>query len=193
LYRERHAGFLNLDVAIAASAGPLTTAFGAEYRFEYGAGCTGASAWIAVLFRSFNWFNCRLYFWGITLYDPNAPQWAGEDYPMTDDERRLESLKFLRESGVWMVGVQTLILGFLVTLLGADQLALGSPLIKGAAAAFGISIVCAGIVLGLIPWVVARQSPMSLVKIGWMSGVQYVAFVVGIVLLAAAILLKQVG
>lgn len=45
---------------------------------------------------------------------------------MTDDEKVLESLKLLRGSSSWMVGVQTVILGFLITLLRTDQLKLGS-------------------------------------------------------------------
>lgn len=60
-----------------------------------------------------------------------------------------------------MVGVQIAILGFLITLLNAGQLRLGSDLIKGAVTAFGVSIVCAGIVLGAIPWVLVREPPVD--------------------------------
>lgn len=126
---------------------------------------------------------------------------------MTDDERSLESLKLLRESSAWMVGVQTAIFGFLITLLNSGQLKLGSLLIKGAVTAFGLSIVCAGIVLGAVPWVLTRQPiPSSIrcapianwpllnkVSIGWLSGLQYLAFVVGIVSLASAVIWKQIG
>jgi hypothetical protein len=126
---------------------------------------------------------------------------------MTDDERTLESLKLLRESSAWMVGVQTAIFGFLITLLNAGQLELGSVLIKGAVTAFGLSIVCAGVVLGAIPWVLNRKPlPASThnapiadwplinhIPIGWASGLQYLAFVVGLVCLASAVIWKQIG
>ena len=126
---------------------------------------------------------------------------------MTDDERTLESLKLLRESSAWMVGVQTAIFGFLITLLNAGQLKLGSILIKGAVTAFGASIVCAGVVLGSIPWVLSsnplpapvRNAPVANwpvikgISIGWVSTLQYLAFVVGLVCLAAAMLGKQLG
>lgn len=126
---------------------------------------------------------------------------------MTDDERALESLKLLRESSAWMVGVQTAIFGFLITLLNADKLRLGSYVIKGALTSFLLSIVFAGIVLGALPWVLnrtpvppsVRGAPiapwpvLNKVSIGWVSGLQYLAFVVGIVCLAAAVLLRQIG
>ena len=126
---------------------------------------------------------------------------------MTDDQRTLESLKLLRESSAWMVGVQTAIFGFLITLLNSNQLKLGSFLIKGAVTAFGLSIVCAGVVLGAIPWVLNREplpttvrnAPIAnwpLIKhisIGWASGLQYLAFVVGLVCLALAVIGKQIG
>ena len=126
---------------------------------------------------------------------------------MTDDERTLESLKLLRESSAWMVGVQTAMFGFLITLLNADQLKLGSFLIKGAVTAFGLSIVCAGVVLGAIPWALNREPLLASIQnapianwplvnrisIGWASGLQYLAFVAGLVLLASAVIWKQVG
>ena len=126
---------------------------------------------------------------------------------MTDDERTLESLKLLRESSAWMVGVQTAIFGFLITLLNAGQLTLGSFLIKGSVTAFGLSIVCAGVVLGAVPWVLSRKimpSPIqrapiadwpiiNKISIGLVSGIQYIAFVAGLVSLASAVIWKQVG
>jgi len=126
---------------------------------------------------------------------------------MTDDERTLESLKLLRESSAWMVGVQTAIFGFLITLLNAGQLKLSSFLIKGAVTAFGLSIVCAGVVLGAIPWALNRKPVVTSIRsapianwpvinrisIGWASGIQYSAFVVGLVCLASAVISKQVG
>lgn len=126
---------------------------------------------------------------------------------MTDDERILESLKLLRESSAWMVGVQTAIFGLLITLLNADKLSLGSFLIKGAVTAFGLSIVCAGVVLGAIPWTLSRKPVLTSVRdapianwpiinnisIGWTSGLQYLAFVVGLVFLAAAVIMKRIG
>ena len=126
---------------------------------------------------------------------------------MTDDERRLESLKLLRESSAWMVGVQTAIFGFLITLLTADQLKLGSHLIKGAVTAFGISIVCAGAVLGAIPWALSREPVPSSIRsaplanwplikripLGWISGLQYLAFVTGIVCISSAVVFRQIG
>jgi hypothetical protein len=126
---------------------------------------------------------------------------------MTDDERTLESLKLLRESSSWMVGVQTAIFGFLITLLSSGQLKLGSFLIKGAVTSFGLSIICAGVILGAIPWVLNRK-PIVLsiraapianwpiinkISIGWISGLQYIAFVVGLICIASAVILKQVG
>ncbi len=126
---------------------------------------------------------------------------------MTDDERTLEALKVLRESSAWMVGVQTAIFGFLITLLNAGQLKLGSFFIKGSVAAFALSIVCAGVVLGAIPWVVNRKPvPASVrdaaiadwpvlkkVRMGWVSGLQYLAFVMGIICLAAAVMRGHFG
>ncbi|WP_445359096.1 hypothetical protein [Microbulbifer sp. ANSA005] len=126
---------------------------------------------------------------------------------MTEDERTLESLKLLRESSAWMVGVQTAIFGFLITLLNSGQLKLGSFLIKIAITAFGLSIVCAGIVLGAVPWVLSRKSMPSSVQqapiadwplvnkisIGWVSGFQYLAFVIGLVSLGSAVIWKQIG
>ena len=126
---------------------------------------------------------------------------------MTEDERRLESLKLLRESSAWMVGVQTAIFGFLITLLSAGQLKLSSVLIKGSVISFGFSLICAGIVLGAVPWVLVREPVVKRVRnapiaawpivrqisIGWMSGIQYVAFVLGIVCLAAAVWTGQIG
>ena len=126
---------------------------------------------------------------------------------MTDDERTLESLKLLRESSASMVGVQTAIFGFLITLLNAGQLTLGSFLIKGSVTAFGLSIVCAGVVLGAVPWVLSRKimpSPIqrapiadwpiiNKISIGLVSGIQYIAFVAGLVSLASAVIWKQVG
>jgi hypothetical protein len=126
---------------------------------------------------------------------------------MTDDERTLESLKLLRESSSWMFGVQTAIFGYLITLLQANKLMLGSFLIKGAVTAFGLSIVCAGVVLGAVPWVLNRKPvPTSFrnapianwplvkgVSIGLASGLQYSAFVVGLVCLASAVIWKQIG
>ncbi|WP_444895866.1 hypothetical protein ACJJI5_03410 [Microbulbifer sp. EKSA008] len=126
---------------------------------------------------------------------------------MTEDERTLESLKLLRESSAWMVGVQTAIFGFLITLLNSGQLKLGSFLIKVAITAFGLSIVCAGIVLGAVPWVLSRKSMPSSVQqapiadwplvnkisIGWVSGFQYLAFVIGLVSLGSAVIWKQIG
>jgi len=126
---------------------------------------------------------------------------------MTDDERTLESMKLLRESSAWMVGVQTAIFGFLITLLNAGQLKLGSFLIKGAVAAFGLSILCAGVVLGAIPWVLNRKPVLSSIRsapianwplvnkisIGLASGLQYLAFIVGLGCLTSAVILKQIG
>jgi hypothetical protein len=126
---------------------------------------------------------------------------------MTDDERTLASLKLLRESSAWMVGVQTAIFGFLITLLNADKLRLGSYLIKGALIAFLLSIVFAGVVLAAIPWVLDRKpvptsmrgAPiaalplLSRISIGWVSSLQYSAFVIGVVCLAAAVIMRQIG
>lgn len=126
---------------------------------------------------------------------------------MTDDERTLESLKLLRESSAWMVGVQTAIFGFLINLLSSGQLGLGSFLIKGAVMTFGLSIICAGVVLGAIPWILSRKPLVPVIRrasianwplinrisIGWVSGLQYLAFVLGLILLASAVILKQIG
>ena len=86
-------------------------------------------------------------------------------------------------------------------------LRLGSDLIKGAVTAFGVSIVCAGIVLGAVPWVLVREPPVTLVRnasivawpllswlsFGWTSGVQYGAFIVGIVFLVGAAWTGKIG
>lgn len=106
-----------------------------------------------------------------------------------------------------MVGVQTAISGFLIHLLGSEQLKLGSLLIKIAVSAFGLSIVCAGVELGAIPWTLNRKPVLTSIRtapianwplvnrisIGWVSGLQYLAFVVGLVCLACAVILKQIG
>jgi len=126
---------------------------------------------------------------------------------MTDDERTLASLKLLRESSAWMVGVQTAIFGFLVTLLNARNLALGSYLIKGALIAFLLSIVLAGVVLGAIPWVLKSEKPplpvskapivdwpvLNKITIGAVSSLQYGSFVAGIGLLGAALVRHKFG
>ena len=126
---------------------------------------------------------------------------------MAEDQPKLESLKLLRESTAWMVGVQTAIFGFLVTLLNAGTLELGSPLIKGSVAAFCLSIVCAGIVLGALPWLPSRdglpdkirQAPivdwpgLRVLTIGRMSLLQLLVFVAGIALLVAAVYLGHLG
>lgn len=126
---------------------------------------------------------------------------------MTDDERSLAALQLLRESSAWMVGVQTAVFGLLVTLLNAGRLSLGSYLIKGALVAFLVSIVLAGVVLGAIPWVLNRKPlPGSIrsapiaswpllnkISIGVTSSLQYAAFVLGITLLAAALVLGKFG
>lgn len=126
---------------------------------------------------------------------------------MTDDERIVESLRLLRESSAWMVGVQTAIFGFLITLLSSGELKLGSFLIKGSVTAFGLSIVCAGVVLGAVPWILGRGPGLTSIRsapianwplinrisIGWVSGLQYLAFIAGIICLASAVILKQIG
>ncbi len=126
---------------------------------------------------------------------------------MTDDDRTLEALKLLRESSAWMVGVQTAIFGFLISLLSDGNLALGSYFIKGAVIAFVFSILCAGIVLGAVPWVITRkplifpirQAPVADlpmlrgITIGMTSGLQYCSFVIGLICLSLAVMLKQVG
>ena len=92
-----------------------------------------------------------------------------------------------------MFGVQTAIFGSLIHLLSSEQLKLGSLLIKGAVSAFGLSIVCAGVALGAIPWTLNRKPVLTSIRtapiadwpfvnrisIGWVSGLQYLAFVVG--------------
>ena len=126
---------------------------------------------------------------------------------MSDDQPGLESLKLLRETTSWMVGVQTLIFGFLITLLNAGTLALDSPWIKGAVAAFCLSIVCAGIVLGTVPWLPGRDNlpkkirrapivdwpGLRIFTIGLFSLLQLGAFVAGIGLLLAAVMGGDLG
>lgn len=106
-----------------------------------------------------------------------------------------------------MVGVQTAIFGFLITLLSAGQLKLSSLFIKAAVISFGFSLICAGMVLGAVPWVLVREPVVTFVRkapiaewpilrklsIGWMSGLQYGAFVFGVVCLAAAVWTGQIG
>jgi len=126
---------------------------------------------------------------------------------MTDDDRMLESLKFLRESSGWMVGVQTAIFGFLISLLSSGQLMLGSFYIKSAVTLFGFSIILAGLVLGAVPWVLNRQTiPKSIrqapiidfpllkhISLAWVSAAQYTAFVAGVISLSMAVILHQIG
>ena len=53
---------------------------------------------------------------------------------------------------------------FLISLLSADQLKLESLLIKGVANAFGLSIVCAVVVLGDIPWALNRKPVLTSIQ-----------------------------
>lgn len=126
---------------------------------------------------------------------------------MTDDQRTLESLKLLREASAWMFTVQTAIFGILVALLKEGKVPEGNFLIKGSVTAFGISIICAGVVLAAVPWVLNRNPvPASIqsapiadlpllknISIGWTSGLQYLLFIVGLLFIASAVIAGKIG
>ena len=128
---------------------------------------------------------------------------------MTDDpDRRVAALGFLREWSAWMVGVETILLGFLVTLLGDDRLALGSAWLKTAALSFGASMLFAAWVLGGIPsicerlahrpWSIYRFPVFDLPGLRFMQlrGVaflQHAFFVLAVAALLAAVWQRQIG
>jgi hypothetical protein len=107
-----------------------------------------------------------------------------------------------------MVSVETALLGFLVSLLASDRIALGSIYLKGAAVCFGISIALAAWVLGAIPSVSQRLTNdsdsiyrmglfdipiMRHLRLGWVTFFQHVFFVLGLLGLITSVLLRQIG
>jgi hypothetical protein len=125
-----------------------------------------------------------------------------------ETEIRITALRFMKEWSVWMVGVETALLGFLVSLLSRDMLALGSYYLKGAAICFGLSIAFAAWVLGAIPSISQRLSKETgsiymlglfkipvfrHVRLGWITFLQHLFFLLGLGGLIGAVLEKQVG
>jgi hypothetical protein len=125
-----------------------------------------------------------------------------------DKDLRVEALRFLKEWSAWMVGVETAIFGFLVTLLTRDQIALGSIYIKAAAVCFGASMAFTAWSLGLIPSICERldrdtsgiysmrpfNAPtLQWMRLGWVAFMQYVFFFLGLFSIILSLLYKQIG
>jgi hypothetical protein len=123
-------------------------------------------------------------------------------------ELRLAALRFLKEWSTWMVGVETLLMGFLVSLLTGDRITLGSIYLKGAVVCFGISIMIAAWLLGAIPSLSQRLPmategiyrmplfsifPLKYIRVGWVTFLQHLFFFLGMLGIVASILLKQIG
>ena len=121
---------------------------------------------------------------------------------------RLAALGFLREWSVWMVGVQTVLLGFLVSLLSRNQIALGSYYLKGAVVCFGLSIALAACVLGALPSISQRLPGrehgiyqfavvdfplLRRFRLGGLAFLQHLFFFLGLLGLILAILMRQIG
>jgi hypothetical protein len=107
-----------------------------------------------------------------------------------------------------MVGVETALLGFLVSLLTSERIALGSVYLKGAAVCFGISIALAAWVLGAIPSVSQRLTHdagsiyrmglfaipiMRHIRLGWITFFQHFFFLLGLLGLITSVLSRQIG
>ena len=125
-----------------------------------------------------------------------------------NDTLRLEALKLLREWTVWMVAVQTGLIGFLVSLLLQGKIRLGSAYIKGAVICFGLSIACAAWVLGSIPSIAQRLNhdkrgiyalgihdlPICRhLSLGWFSFFEHFGFVLGLLALIVSVTLGEIG
>ena len=124
------------------------------------------------------------------------------------DTLRIEALKFLREWSVWMVAVQTGLIGFLVSLLLQGKIRLGSTYIKGAVICFGLSIVSAAWVLGAIPSIVQRLNLdrrgiykigifdlpiLRHLSLGWFSFFEHFGFLLGLLALIVSMTLGEIG
>jgi hypothetical protein len=125
-----------------------------------------------------------------------------------DKDLRIEALRFLKEWSAWMVGVETAILGFLVTLLSRDKLALGSIYIKAAAVCFGASMAFAAWSLGLIPSACERldrdtsrvygmrlfDTPaLHWIRLGWITFMQHLFFFLGLLSITLSLVFRQIG
>lgn len=123
-------------------------------------------------------------------------------------ELQLAGVRLLREWSTWMVGVETALLGFLVSLLSRDMVALGSPYLKGAAICFGVSMAFAACVLGALPSVAEQLGKaergiyaialfdipvVRVIRLGWLAFVQHSFFLLGLCGLIASILQRQLG
>jgi len=125
-----------------------------------------------------------------------------------ETELRHAALGFLREWSTWMVGVETVLLGFLVSLLTTDRIILGSIYLKGAAVCFGVSIMFVACLLGAIPSLSQRLrtatdgiykmplftvTPFRYVQVGWATFFQHLFFFLGMLRLVVAFVRKQIG
>ena len=82
--------------------------------------------------------------------------------PLTSTDRRLEALKLLKDWSVWMVGVETALIGFLGTLdVSKAALAWTSGDIRLILGWLGVSIVFAAWTLSAIPSLVQRKEQTS--------------------------------
>lgn len=121
---------------------------------------------------------------------------------------RLAALRFMKEWSTWLVGIEMLLLGLLVSLLTAERLALGSAFVKGAAVCFGLSIVAATSLLASVPVLTERLDgatervqAMALrrsgrprwMTVGRMAFVQHLFFLLGLLGLLGAVVAGQVG
>lgn len=124
------------------------------------------------------------------------------------DTLRLEALKLLREWSVWMVAVQTGLIGFLISLLLQSQIRLGSIYIKGAVICFGLSIIFAAWVLGAIPSIIQRLNSdergiyaigifdlplLRHLRLGWFSFFEHLGFLLGLLALIVSVTLREIG
>ena len=124
------------------------------------------------------------------------------------DTLRLEALKLLREWSVWMVAVQTGLIGFLISLLLQSKIRLGSLYIKGAVICFGLSIIFAAWVLGAIPSIMQRLNSdergiyaigifdlplLRHLRLGWFSFFEHLGFLLGLLALIVSVTLREIG
>ena len=124
------------------------------------------------------------------------------------DNLRLEALKLLREWAVWMVAVQTGLIGFLVSLLLENKIKLGSIYIKGTIVCFGLSIIFAALALSSIPSITQRLNfdkrgiyiigifdlpILRNITLGWISFFEHLGFLLGLLALIISLILGEIG
>lgn len=125
-----------------------------------------------------------------------------------ETELRLAALRSLKEWSTWLVGLETVLVGFLVSLLSSQQLALGSPYLRGAIICFGFSIISATVLLAAVPSLTERlpaatdgvqRMPLVDVRllrrvtVGRTSAIQHLLFLAGLIGLLASVLGRQIG